>query len=428
MDIDSYYIGTLLDQGDPKQLKGVKKDLFDEEWQGVYQYVVGFLKKYGRLPRIETVAAQKGVEIEVGSEPIKYYADELRNRSIKNAMSNGLRKGVFSSLDQDDVPGAFRGLKGVVADLSRRFYASADTGAVSLRGNVQERAAYYRERKSLKGVLGLETPWPTLTRVTAGWQGGDVIVFTARPEIGKTWLSLITAVFTALQGHRVLFASMEMKPKKVGIRMDAIGARISSDRFRRGVLSAEEEERLKVWYKRCLKDGSMGEFFAYGPADVESIVDLELKILEDKPDLVIWDSYYLASETPDWKDMAQLTRDCKRLAERHDIDIPIILVTQLRRTVKKGDKKADTADLAFTQAIVNDADIILSLFRTSDMENLSEMLVRSIKIRDGVKLKELLLRWDLDTMNFEEIYATFTGGKSGKQFGNTEKKGEPDGS
>lgn len=424
MDIDAYYFGTLLDQGDPKQLKGIKKQLFDEEWQEVYKYVVGFLKQYGRLPRIETVAAQKQVELEVGSEPIRYYADELKNRSIRNDLSNGLRKNVFSALDKDDVPGAFRGLKGVVAQLSRKFYSSTETGSVSLRGNVKDRAAYYRERKSLKGLLGLETPWPTLTRVTAGWQDGDVIVFTARPEIGKTWLALITAMFSTLQGRRVLFASMEMKPKKVGIRADAIGARISSDRFRRGVLTHEEEARLRTWYKRCLKDDSMGEFFAYGPADVESIVDLELKILEDKPDLVIWDSYYLASETPDWKDMAQLTRDCKRLAERVDIDIPIILVTQLRRTVKKGDKRADTADLAFTQAIVNDADIILSLFRTTDMENLNEMLVRSIKIRDGIKLKELLLRWDLDLMDFTEIYATFTGGKTGKQFDDEKKKDE----
>jgi len=416
MDIDSYFIGTLLAEGDPTQLKGIKQDLFDDEWQDVYEYVVGFLKKYGRLPRIETVTAQKGVEIEAGSEPMRYYADELRNRSIRNALSNGLREKVFASLDQDNVPEAFKGLKHVVADLSRRYYNREETGSVSMREGVKDRVAYYRERKAAKGVLGLPTPWPTLTRVTAGFQGGDVIVITARPEIGKSWLALIISVFLTLAGYRVVFSSMEMKPKKVGIRMDAIGSRISSDRFRRGVLTAEEEARLKVWYKRCLNDESMGEFFAYGSSDVETVVDLELKVLEDKPDIVVWDSFYLASESPDWKDMAQLTRDCKRLAERPDIDVPIILITQLRRTVKKTDRKADTADLAFTQSIVNDADVILSLFRTSDMENLNEMLIRSIKIRDGVKLKELLIQWNLDTMDFSEIYAKFTGGTSGQKF------------
>ncbi len=427
MDIDALLIGTLLETQDARNLRLIRREFLDGEWKTIYDYILDFFRKHRRLPRPETISGRFSREVTPGVEPFTFYADETLRRAMTNALSNGLREHVFKHIEDRNPEAAFDGMKKILAGVSRQFYHRSETGAITLRENVKERTEAYKERKLKKGILGIETPWESLTRATGGWQDGDVIVFTARPEIGKTWFALICAIHAVLKGYRVLFTSMEMRPMKISVRADALAAGISSDRFRRGVLTAKEEAQLKKWYKRCLsQEKTLGELIMYGSNDIRTVLDLEIKILEDRPDLVIWDSFYLSAETMDWKDIAQVVRDCKLLAEREDIFIPIALITQLRRSVRKADKRAETGDVAFTQAISNDADIILSLFRTLDMENLLEMLMRSVKIRDGIKLRELLIRWDLDNMDFHELSASFTG-KGDSSFDNPnvlKKKGK----
>jgi hypothetical protein len=46
------------------------------------------------------------------------------------------------------------------------------------------------------------------------------------------------------------------------------------------------------------------------------------------------------------------------------------------------------------------------------------MMLRSLKTRDGRKLKEMIIRWNLQTMDFSEVMARWSGGSTGDHFDN----------
>ena len=46
----------------------------------------------------------------------------------------------------------------------------------------------YDERHLSGGITGVPTSWETFDIETGGYQNGDLIMFVARPGMGKTWL------------------------------------------------------------------------------------------------------------------------------------------------------------------------------------------------------------------------------------------------
>ena len=61
-------------------------------------------------------------------------------------------------------------------------------------------------------------------------------------------------------------------------------------------------------------------------------------------------------------------------------------------------------DIKYSQAIGQDSDNILALFRDEIMINDNEMGVRVLKQREGV-LGKAIINWDFHRMNFKSIYA-----------------------
>ena len=58
----------------------------------------------------------------------------------------------------------------------------------------------------------------------------------------------------------------------------------------------------------------------------------------------------------------------------------------------------------YTQAIGQDSDSVLALFRDEIMLNDREMGIKVLKQREGV-LGKVIINWNFDTMNFKSIYA-----------------------
>jgi len=92
--------------------------------------------------------------------------------------------------------------------------------------------------------------------------------------------------------------------------------------------------------------------------------------------------------------------------------VPIMVTSQFNKDVKMSATTADQTAAAFTDSIMHDADFVFAMFRTSSMKLLKEMLVRSLKVREGVELNELFLKWDIDAGNFQEISATTMSGSA----------------
>ena len=129
------------------------------------------------------------------------------------------------------------------------------------------------------------------------------------------------------------------------------------------------------------------------------------EIEKHKPDIVLIDGVYLMEDDQgakdDWLRVAHITRDLKKLAKR--AKIPIFINTQADKNTSKK-TGPELGSIMYTQAIGQDSDCILALYRDEVMMADREMCVKVLKQREGVTGK-VTMNWDFSTMNFDEIYS-----------------------
>lgn len=406
MDVDSLFMTSLLNSKKPQFLKGLDEKYFEGSWKKVFRFVKMFFRDHGKLPAPLTIKQKfKEVVLLKPSENALFYANELRSRYSLSVLDDMMQDKYTPSRTEGDLDGTLDAMKEVILAVQRtQRNKNKDGGVRRVTDNVKQRRAEYGLRKAKQGMLGIPTPWKTLNKVTQGWQPGDVAVFLARPKVGKTFLAMLLAIHAMLKGYSVLFASMEMLPKRLEVRFDSLGARVSPERNRKGHLKKIEKAKLDKWWTRLEKDKELGVFDLAGQDEVSSPLDLELALGLGEYDLVVWDAFYLASKKKKWEEFSQLVADIKKIAGRNQV--PMILTSQFNRDVKQAHSMADTTAAAFTDSIVQDADFVFAQFQPPALKMMNQMLLSSLAVREGVQLSEMMLEWDIDGGNFNEINAT----------------------
>src|SRR5215472_10954528 len=96
-----------------------------------------------------------------------------------------------------------------------------------------------------KRVKGVSTGFLKLDEYTGGMHGGDLFILAARPSMGKTAFALNIAQHIALRNKQtVAIFSLEMSKESLLTRMLCATARVDSQKFRMGYLSADERRKL----------------------------------------------------------------------------------------------------------------------------------------------------------------------------------------
>ena len=134
------------------------------------------------------------------------------------------------------------------------------------------------------------------------------------------------------------------------------------------------------------------------------VIALEQRVRELNPGLILVDGVYLMDDDQnakdDWLRVAHITRDLKKLAKR--LHKPIVINSQLdENTGKKVSPKL--GDIKYTQAIGQDSDVVIFLYRDEAMLNDREMCAKVGKNREGEN-GTVTLNWDFTCMNFSDIY------------------------
>lgn len=228
-------------------------------------------------------------------------------------------------------------------------------------------AGFTRERHGVRsGVIGsMDT---LLGRLQPGW----LVVIGARPGMGKTALALSYMRGAAMQGHGVLFASLEMAWETLSLRFVADACyddhRIPFAAFTNYRLNKEQKQTIfrarrelgqlpfKVVDKNCHTLGQLRRAIRRRKR--------ELQIVGQKLELVIVD--YLQLLLPDGKSnseyeaVSEVSRALKIMAG--DEGITIMALSQLsRRVEQRPDKRPNLDDLRASGQIEQDADIVLFL-------------------------------------------------------------------
>ncbi len=273
-----------------------------------------------------------------------------------------------------------------------------------------ESIEYMRNRQ--EDITGIPTGFPSLDKLTFGWQPTDLIILAARPSVGKTAFALNLARSAALHPSRptpVGFFSLEMSSAQLVQRILSAESEIWLEKISRGRL---EEHEMKQLYKKGIDRLSKAPIYIDDSAAL-NIFELRAKCrrLRNKHQvgLIIIDYLQLMSGSADRnsnreQEISRISRDLKGLAK--ELNIPIIALSQLSREVEKrkeGNKIPQLSDLRESGAIEQDADMVMFLYRPEYYEqnqnefgesNKGETYVKIAKHRNGsldtVKLKALL--------------------------------------
>lgn len=261
-------------------------------------------------------------------------------------------------------------------------------------------------------ITGVTSGFPSLDKITYGWQPTDLIILAARPAVGKTAFALNLARSAAMNPNKptaVGFFSLEMSSGQLVQRILSAESEIWLEKITRGKL---EEHEMKQLYKKGIERLSSAPIFIDDSAAL-NIFELRAKCrrLKNKHNvgLVIIDYLQLMSGSSDKQtnreqEISKISRDLKGLAK--ELQIPIIALSQLSREVEKrkdGNKMPQLSDLRESGAIEQDADMVMFLYRPEYYDitanefgesNKGETHVRIAKHRNGsletIKLQALL--------------------------------------
>ena len=235
--------------------------------------------------------------------------------------------------------------------------------------------AYKREGH----VVGVTTGLHDLDRRLGGLHPSDLLILAGRPAMGKTALATNIAYNAARaikpresdtdpeRTHRVLFFSLEMSAEQLATRILSQQSGVSSDRIRRGEITAEEFQAFAVASQEMHR---VSLFIDDTPAISVSTMRTRSRRLKRQQglDLIIVDYLQLLQGSPGRRqenrvqEISEITRGLKTLSK--ELEVPVIALSQLSRQVEnREDKRPQLADLRESGSIEQDADVVMFIFR-----------------------------------------------------------------
>lgn len=234
---------------------------------------------------------------------------------------------------------------------------------------VYEQIQKYTENKS--DLTGLNTGYSKLNKATLGLQKGDLMILAARPSVGKSTYAINLALQVSKTNNaHVAFFSLEMSVEQLMMRMFSYQAEIELSKIRGGNLSSDEMLLLG------LARQDLAKLHVYFDEDSSSnIADIRAKCRqlknEGKLDFVIIDYLQLITSANNrgnrQEEVSMISRSLKVLAR--ELGVPILALSQLSRSIEgRENKEPKLADLRESGSIEQDADLVMFLYRRSDVE------------------------------------------------------------
>lgn len=256
------------------------------------------------------------------------------------------------------------------------------------------------------GLAGLATGCADFDRVTGGLEEGQLVIIAARPSVGKTAFACNVVDSIVRHGASVLFHTLEMGARDIGMRLLALRSCVPVHAMRAGTREdehwqamAEEQGRAQ---EQCL-------FIDDKPAITCGYVRAKARRIKRQHglDLIVIDYLQLMRGTGDTRaqEIGSISRGLKELAK--ELRVPIIALAQLNRAVEsRTDKRPLTSDLRDSGEVEQDADIVAMLHREEihnaapEWRGIAELIVR--KNRNG-PLAEIPLAYLHELMTFKPL-------------------------
>lgn len=252
---------------------------------------------------------------------------------------------------------------------------------------------------------GLTTGFRDLDGITGGLEPGQLVIVAARPSVGKTIFGCNVADHVASSGGSVLFFTLEMSRREIGMRIMSARSCVPVHAMRSGTKDADAWQRMSdqmpaAKNQRMVIDDTAAVTVAH--------VRTKARRLSRKSGLSLVLIDYLQLMRGEGNNRTQeigsISRGLKALAK--ELQVPIIALAQLNRGVEgRADKRPMMSDLRDSGEVEQDADIVVMLHREAlysdspEWAGLAEALVR--KNRNG-PTGDLLLSYQPERMRFAD--------------------------
>ena len=228
------------------------------------------------------------------------------------------------------------------------------------------------ENKSLgESISGIPVNFYDLDAMTQGLKGGDFILFGGRPAMGKTSFSLnIAKNIGQLQDLPVCIFTLNLKKELLSYRLLSMELGIESGRLRTGRITKEEWPLLGEGINSLSNSPiHIIDIPNIGTTEINKICQ---KIKEEsntkRLGLVMIDDLQFMNQKEDNYEISKeecmdiFAKRLKNLAI--NLDVPLILNTQLSRDVEwRENKRPIIRDIPGTDGLINNADIIMMIYR-----------------------------------------------------------------
>ncbi len=281
----------------------------------------------------------------------------------------------------------------------------------------------YETIHTMHSRTGLVTGYPTgfadLDGLIGGFQPGELIVIASQPSMGKSTLALNIAKYLSVKrSQKVATAifSLEIPKEQLVMRLLSATASISYGRMRTGHLEGSDLLKLNG-AKELLRQSKIYIDDTSG-IDINELITKVRRLKTDHDvGLIIIDYLQLMRDESKSAispvEISVVSRSLKTLAR--ELNITIIVLSQLHRTVGKRALRPKLIDLRDAGSLENDADAILFVYRESvyckkcrkrdgsclhGHENIAEIIVA--KQRSGA-IGTVCLPYFDETLSFENL-------------------------
>lgn len=282
-------------------------------------------------------------------------------------------------------------------------------------------------------VIGLSTGYPGIDHYTQGFQRGEVTIVAARPSVGKTALCLNFAYQVASKEKvPVAIFSSEMNVESLTRRFIAMVSQVSLTSITTGHFKSSERVRVN----NAIRELSTLKIFIDETSNIK-IMDLlakTRKLQNEEPNLGLVVIDYLglirsqgkSNNESRTEEVRKISSEIKSMAK--DLKIPVVVVSQLSRSVEKRDvKRPMLSDLRDSGDIEQDADVVMLLYRpdyykdqkkaTDTNKKLNQMSdADRLAAANEMKEKELAESLPLDVSDVEVNIAKNRNGATGKAY------------
>jgi replicative DNA helicase len=219
-------------------------------------------------------------------------------------------------------------------------------------------------------VTGTPSGFRDIDAITGGFQPGNLVIFAARPAMGKSALVANIAENVAVKhGMPVAFFSLEMSEVELAQRFIACRARIAGDRLRRGHVGQKDWPKVV----RACNELEQAPLWIDDSSDL-GLLDLRAKARRLQAQeshrgglgLVVVDYLQLMrADDPRAnrvEQVGQMSRGLKILAR--ELNVPVLAISQLSRAPEqRHPPRPQLSDLRESGSIEQDADLVAFLYR-----------------------------------------------------------------